>query len=335
VVSEARVLSRFCAFGLAVTSEVDILGTHPEPELTLPGVRLRMSRSGKHESSAAGEVVLERRWADDSLGMRVRRLPDDGYAIDAPGYGNFRVTPGGETAWLSDLRGPPARWQRPLLGQVLPLLSTLNGYETLHASAAVIDGGAVAISAPSNTGKTSLMINLVDRGARLLADDVVALRSRGAELLAHPGSPLMNLSADQHALLSAATQERLGHPLGESDKLTFAVTGLRGDAAPLRAFFTLTRSARRTKLRLVRVHAPSPTELLAATFLPHVMTPERLRVQFEVCEKIASAVPVFRLDAPASVRAVDLAQVVEEAVRGSGVGGNAWAAAAEPASDPS
>jgi hypothetical protein len=304
--------SKLAAFGLAIDSEVTLPGG--EAGGTANGEPVRVRRTDAHALRArlaSGQTVLEREWGDGTLGMRVQRLQDDGYGVLAPGHGLFAVAPDGGLVEVAALEGPASHWHRPLMGQVLPLASVLSGFEVLHASAAVLDGAAVAISAPSNTGKSSLMINLVDRGARLLTDDVLSLRARDGMLMAHPGSPLANLSPEQLALLSPRTRATLGPPVHEGDKLAFTVGAVHGEPAPLRAFVMLRRSTRLLSTTFERAPAPDPRDLLASTFLPHVATPGRLRVQLDICATIARLIPVYRLQAPASVPASELAAVIE------------------------
>jgi len=49
----------------------------------------------------------------------------------------------------------------------------------LHATAVAIDGRGVLIRGPSGAGKSDLALRLIDRGARLVADDQCALRREG------------------------------------------------------------------------------------------------------------------------------------------------------------
>lgn len=56
----------------------------------------------------------------------------------------------------------------------------------LQASAVAIAGRALLIEGPPGTGKSSLALSLIDRGAELIGDDGVTLTRDGAVLVASP-----------------------------------------------------------------------------------------------------------------------------------------------------
>lgn len=59
--------------------------------------------------------------------------------------------------------------------------------EVVHqATCVVIQGRAILIEGAPGTGKSSLALALIDRGAQLLGDDGVMLVTESAELLARP-----------------------------------------------------------------------------------------------------------------------------------------------------
>ncbi len=62
-----------------------------------------------------------------------------------------------------------------------------------HASAVAIDGRAVLIYGPSGSGKSDLALRLIDRGARLIADDRTVLRREGDGLFAAPPETIAGL----------------------------------------------------------------------------------------------------------------------------------------------
>jgi hypothetical protein len=56
----------------------------------------------------------------------------------------------------------------------------------LQASAVAIEGRAVLIVGPPGSGKSSLALALIERGAGLIGDDAVTLTPEGARLIASP-----------------------------------------------------------------------------------------------------------------------------------------------------
>ena len=55
-----------------------------------------------------------------------------------------------------------------------------------QASAVAIGGRALLIEGPPGSGKSSLALALIDRGAVLIGDDGVMLEARDGRLIAHP-----------------------------------------------------------------------------------------------------------------------------------------------------
>ena len=55
-----------------------------------------------------------------------------------------------------------------------------------QATAVEIGGRALLIEGPPGSGKSSLALALIDRGARLIGDDGVMLEVSGRQLLTHP-----------------------------------------------------------------------------------------------------------------------------------------------------
>lgn len=65
-----------------------------------------------------------------------------------------------------------------------------DGHLQLHASTVVINERAVAIVGPSGAGKSGLALELMSRGATLLADDITWLHEEGGQLIATCPEPL-------------------------------------------------------------------------------------------------------------------------------------------------
>lgn len=63
---------------------------------------------------------------------------------------------------------------------------TAPGELVMQASAVVIGGRALLIEGPPGSGKSSLALALIDRGAGLIGDDAVRLTRGGGEIIASP-----------------------------------------------------------------------------------------------------------------------------------------------------
>ena len=80
----------------------------------------------------------------------------------------------------------------------------------LHASAVVLDGAAVAFTAPSGTGKSTLAAHLVAAGASFLTDDVLALDDRNGVVEAHSGPARTSVSPAELRTMTPHDRALLG-----------------------------------------------------------------------------------------------------------------------------
>src|SRR5579884_261819 len=198
-------------FGLALQAAFPILGC-PEsrPTRELPVVSIKLSdrdlvrRALPAESPAiARSVDQSGEWRDDVVAH-----PRAGYLLDERAAGLFHVSVDGAQIRCAPGRVARWRWQRHLAGRVLPFASTLNGFEPLHASGVALDGHAIAIVGDSGAGKSTIAAELVLRGSRLLADDVVAVRVEAGRVIAYPGLGLMSLRRDAVQRIGASALRR-------------------------------------------------------------------------------------------------------------------------------
>jgi HPr kinase/phosphorylase len=63
----------------------------------------------------------------------------------------------------------------------------------LHASCVEVSGIGVVLLGPSGCGKSDLALRLIDRGARLVADDCVAVERRAGRLIARAPDAIAGL----------------------------------------------------------------------------------------------------------------------------------------------
>jgi hypothetical protein len=263
----------------------------------------------------AGQLVCDEREPDGTVHFRIEADPTWGYLIWGPTYGHNVLSPDGRSVRYSAAGCAEEARQRFLIAQVLPFAALLQGLEVLHASAVVVQAGAIALVGPSGAGKTSVAMELCRRGAGFLADDVLALERVDDLLLGHPGTPLAGLD---HA--EAQRLKRAGHrPSGEvvATNSREQLVRMRGGEAPaaLAALFFLDR-------RLEAPPQPSfervndPRLLLAATFNSVLTGPERLSGLLEVCASLARR-RVERIIAGPHIDAAELAVAIERRLEDS------------------
>ena len=136
-------------------------------------------------------------WGNDPAPVRWRSGPQGGgfivserpsgeWVLELEGVGRALLAGDGTTAQLVGDQGD-LRWPWFVLNQVVGFAATLQGLEVLHASAVAIDGRAIAITAPSGVGKSTLATALMRLGARPVTDDVLAVEGDGTRLMSHPG----------------------------------------------------------------------------------------------------------------------------------------------------
>lgn len=240
-----------------------------------------------------------REWPAGSalIGRRPGPAGRDEFTIHADEQAGWRLRGGnyGEH-WLSAdglrLICKPARanvqdWQRFLVAQVLPFAAAVKGLEVMHASAVVLDGGAVVLLGASGAGKTTLALALCELGASFLADDVLALATENGRLWAHPGSPV--------AVVKDPAEHLIGVPGARRAVPLRAVVALeRGPGAPRRPAIAPLREARR---------------LLAGTFNLMLRDGQRGSRLLEVCA-LAARGPVLQARAHPDCAAPELAQAL-------------------------
>jgi hypothetical protein len=253
--------------------------------------------------------VLEERGAGGAAERTIDVHPRAGYRLCARHFGLARVDPSGAHVECAP-PGNPAdwRWQRFLIGRVLPWASVLSGHEVLHASAVALDGRAVAFVGPTGAGKTSLALALVARGADFVTDDVLALDRSDLMVRAHPGAALASVRPSERDAIPPGEWDRLGRVLGHGDKTYLALPAVPGPL-PVAALCFLSPDA---GAPIEPLAAPDPRLLLASTFVLGVRTPARLANQLDVCAALARDVPLLRVRVDPAADWATLARDVHE-----------------------
>ena len=241
---------RRAAFGVALELEgIDLpaLGAGVRaPAAAEPRTRVRRVAAGEITARWAGarpERARELRGHDGRLLLSVDADPVLGYLMRTPLDGRFLVPPSGLEVLCAPLARAARSWTDLLVGQLLPLVATLRGLEVLHASAVALDRGALLFTAPPGAGKTSAALRLVLTGARLLADDAVAIDAHGERLLAHPGAGALGVRRDEQRRLKRPERARLGGARRARQGKTRYAVSTAGGPVPVAALFLLRRTS--------------------------------------------------------------------------------------------
>lgn len=285
----ARTRTASTVFGLDVRSNI-----------SLPMLKHSSARATGRtlELSAIDVDGVEAEWPPGARTICSRLDPEGAecFGIEASPMAGYRIWGQNRGSCLLSTHGrrlrcaidgcAPTRWERFLVGQVLPFAALLSGLEIFHASAVVLGGRAIAFVGPSGAGKTSVALEAVRHGAQFLADDVLALEAGAHELMAHPGAPLAGVDRGEADRLARARRALPSEVLSaDSRELLVRVNG--SDApAPLGAVFFLDRRASGSGGPRFEAE-PDARMLLASTFNLVLDTPHRMRGLLDVCAAAA------------------------------------------------
>ena len=189
-------------------------------------------------------------------------------------------------------------WWRVVLDSVLFTVALLRGYEALHAGAIATPDGAIAITAGTGGGKSTLLATLLQRGLALMADDVLLLKPRGTEApLALPAPPLMTVPATRIPMLREAAPPVT---ISSIDDERWIAVPVRPEPLPLKALILLDRrpaSSQRSGQRASLTKIESPLAPLLEALLSFPRSLERQRARFELASVVASTAGLWRLEA--------------------------------------
>ncbi|MGH9049590.1 MAG: hypothetical protein ACRDY4_07675 [Acidimicrobiia bacterium] len=283
------------AFGLGLEVGFECPGLPPPPtgdRDTRPPVRLELARPADLPANGGRGASVD-------------------YLLEADGYGTFLVPADGASVLCSPADAAPWQWQRYLVGQILPLVAVLHGFEAFHASVIALGRGAVAFVGRSGAGKSSIAAALVARGAGFVADDVLVVGTDDDPIRAYPGFGLTSLHRDVLALLPGGTTEWLGPQVGaDQHGVRIAVDVVPG-ALPLTAVYFLGRATRSDGSLIERIDPVDPRVVLAGSYNLLVRTVERRIRHLDVCARLARDVECFRIAIAPGSGPTDVAAAVE------------------------
>jgi len=224
--ASGREAFNYSAFGLPIRSELELPELAPAPRGADP-VEFRLGKTPKELID-----VVQRGGAYAAGPGR--------FLLHIEKVGRFLVE-GGRRILVERADGASDDDLRVfLLGSSLGALLHQRGILALHASAVVVNGGAVLFAGVSGAGKSTLAAAFARRGHAALADDVSALTvDRKGCVVAHPGLRRFKLWRDA-VLTLRYDPAHLPHVRPATlNRFSVPIDRLCDAAVPLRAIFVL------------------------------------------------------------------------------------------------
>jgi hypothetical protein len=321
--AEHTAQSGFTAFGLDVATDTFPPGAWSPSPIGRPDVHIRCVNPKAIEQSWSGRRTSGWDGTIDGASFRA----EHGIVGDYRFVHGAQPDPGGglssQTRALHHLsadrhellcavrdRSDPASW-RVVLDSVLFTVSLLHGYEALHAGAVATPTGVIAITASTGGGKSTLLAELLGRGYVLMADDVLALESRGdgCSPIAYPAPPVMTVPVASVPLLGKGASPP---PISSLDGESWIAVPVCPEPLPIRALVVLDRgrgSSRYTS-RPALTKIENPLAPLLDSLMSFPQTPEREQARFELASSLSSAAGVWRLTADLEAAPSVLADVL-------------------------
>lgn len=279
---------QYFMYGLRVESDIDLPGwpraTGGRPaDVTIRRRSHPMDRSPGTPYTAQGAIDHDR------VDLHIR------------GVGAYRAAEGTRIEVDPDPSAAPEDVLLYLTGAMFGVILHLRGAFPLHASCVTLGpgGGGIAFSGPSGAGKSTLVGAFLDRGGRLVTDDVAVLFTpEGGGIHAWPGVRRLKLDDGSLTALRRQTRRILEGAGGNRGKFHVPVAGDLLQPTPLAKVYILHEEE-----GPVRTENLSGVDAVAALveqtyLLAYASGLGRGSQCFRLAAEVARNVPVVRLIRP-------------------------------------
>jgi hypothetical protein len=304
------------AYGLTLRSSLVFSSLRQASRVQQADVRLAAGNAGQF-APARAEVAARCHHQD---WFQYHRFLDGTTYLRWIGLSEFLVSPDGRRiAYRREQRGTSESFSVYLLGQVLSFSLLAFGWESLHSTVVVINGGAVAFSGDCGYGKSTLGAALLARGYPILTDDLMVIAKANAGWAVHPGAQRLKLFPDIARTLFGSTHSTTAMNDGTT-KLIIPLSRAQTvrKPVPLKALYMLSdpcgSKSRLARVRIERLPAREAFfEVIRAAFNVIVLDRERAARQFAFATQLVASVPVRRLMYPRNLSVLpDVCEAVLE-----------------------
>jgi hypothetical protein len=296
-------------FGLNVRSDVPLPGVQSRtwsPQENAPPVNIRLSGYSSDEIATEAEqgvLVFESKKKPPCVRIEYfpaaqfyRFLYSDGIMFDISSEGeNVRGN------WPPNMSLEDALTY--LLGPIFGFILRIRGFTALHASAAVINGYAVAFVGGGGAGKSTIVAALARGGRRILSDDIAILEEASGTFRIKPSYPHIRLWPNSVSILFG-TKDALPKLVPSSDWWDKCFLDLERDgfyfhdeALPVR--FTYILEPRSQNVQIARADVIPPIEafprLVANTCVNYALASDMRRREFHALGRFVEQITIKRL----------------------------------------
>jgi hypothetical protein len=233
-------------------------------------------------------------------------LPNGGDYLRWNGLFEFFVARDGSRIACRALNGSSRQaFQVYLVSHVVSFALLKQGAEPLHATVVVIKNRAVGFIGSCGYGKSTLAASFLRIGHQLLTDDLLVVKHpdlSNGRLLAQPGPARIKLFPE--AAKALLCRNFRGVPMNPStDKLVIplSIESAAARPVPLKALYILNppKSSKHDRVQIrVLNERQACLSLIENTFNTIVVSPERLRQQFDFAAALARRVPIKAISYP-------------------------------------
>ncbi|HJU64705.1 MAG TPA: hypothetical protein VJ596_03470 [Gemmatimonadaceae bacterium] len=209
-----------------------------------------------------------------------------------------------------------------LLGTILACVLSARGVTTLHGSVVSVGGQAIAMLGVKGAGKSTTALALVQRGATLVSDDIVALAEAGDGFRVHPGQRQLRLLptsasalCDSSETLRPMWSQTEARPLKRYLDVPGTRDSLSESDLPLAAIYVL--APRSQLLRRPAVSSASGIAavplLMAHRSVPFMLDRDGHGRDFALLTRLAGSTPVRTVQRPDRLQAIgEIAEAILE-----------------------
>jgi hypothetical protein len=305
--AEASALDVQRLYGLVVASEIPLQQARPRADVADADVVVRWGAPRtRREQQRPFDGVVALDSGSRTHGYVAVVRPDGSHLLRFYGACDAEISAGLDEVVVHPVAdADPGIATVLTTGAVLAYLLVRRGHAVLHGSAVAVDGGAIAFTAPSGGGKSTMATLMCADGAALVTDDVLRVdldptcdeaphvRAGATGLRLRKGADtLVDLFADG----AGATPERR---VSADLRQVLTPAGDVPDRLPLRALVVPFPDRRRRHVRIARIDPKQALfDLLSFPRLLGWQEPAVLTRQLSETAAIVSRVPVLRADVP-------------------------------------